>query len=122
MIVRVAASQTCGVAAVAVHEAARLGRDHRTRLIDAQGATPPSAAAFAMHGRIARPRSPARPSLIRAATGQWPASSQSFARPQVSERTAPSAPVNPSGCASGVLRFAPEFRVTGAESVDYPPT
>ena len=42
-------------------------------------------------------------------------SSQSSARPQHAEPTAPSAPVNPSGFASGVLRFAPALRVTGAE-------
>ena len=32
--------------------------------------------------------------------------------------TAPSAPVNPSGFASWVLRFAPALRVTGAEPVE----
>ena len=37
------------------------------------------------------------------------------ARPQLSERPAPFAPVNPSGFASGALHFAPAFRVTGAE-------
>ena len=47
-----------------------------------------------------------------------PASNQSFARPQLFEPTAPSAPVNPSGFASGVLRFAPALRVTGAEPVE----
>jgi hypothetical protein len=31
------------------------------------------------------------------------------------ERIAPFAPVNPSGFASGVLRFAPALRVTGAK-------
>ena len=44
-----------------------------------------------------------------------PASSQPSARPQLFEPTAPSAPVNPSGFASGALRFAPALRVTGAE-------